>query len=171
MGCAAPVGVSHTHHLPGKWVACRAPVLHTTTHRHPAHRVSKCRENRPGFFAGETPDTAKRVSKRRENRPGFRAGETPERAERVSKCREKRGRVIPLGQPHTGRIARVGRFFPKSASCFQSRPFLERVGRFFPESASCFQSRPASPFLSAGAAVQRPSGSARQAAELLRSPA
>ena len=103
--------------------------------------------------------------------PVSERGRPPERAERVSKCREKRGRVIPLGQPHTGRIARVGRFFPKSASCFQSRPFLERVGRFFPESASCFQSRPASPFLSAGAAVQRPSGSARQAAELLRSSA
>jgi hypothetical protein len=93
MSCAAPVGVSlpptRAHPRPGnelrcasrrlspptqarpwvgEWVAWRAPVLHTTTHRHPSHRVSKCRENRPGFRAGETPERAQRLSKRRENR-------------------------------------------------------------------------------------------------------
>jgi len=85
----------------------------------------------PRFGARATSLAAHRVSKRRENRPGFRAGETPGRAQRVSKRRENRRRLIPLGKTDTVRFARVGRFFPESASCFQSRPILERVGRFW----------------------------------------
>ena len=39
-------------------------------------------------------------------------------------------------------FSRVGRFFPKSASCFQGRPAVSRVGQLFPESAVFGTSRP-----------------------------